>query len=102
VAAEIVSFVAGALAGFFADVVLVAAGVLALDELDELEPQPAAATASTGTIKIADIFFTKSSFGRRRHAALDRGDIATTADRPTVDPPGLVLIGRRLRARDEL
>jgi hypothetical protein len=71
------------LAGFFADVVLVAAGVLALDELDELLPQPAAATASTGTIKTADIFFTKSSFGRRRQRPhRDRGDIATTADRP--------------------
>jgi hypothetical protein len=90
VAAEIVSFVAAALAGFFADVVLVAAGVLALDELDELLPQPATATASTGTIKTADIFFTKSSFGRRRQRPRsDRGDIATTADRPTVDPPVL-------------
>jgi hypothetical protein len=72
VAAEIVSFAAGALAGFFADVVVVAAGVL---ELDELLPQPAAATASTGSIKIADIFFTKSSFGRRRHG---RARIAAT------------------------
>jgi hypothetical protein len=70
-----VSFVAAALAGFFADVVVVAAGVLALDELDELLPQPAAATASTGSIKIADIFFTKSSFGRRRHG---RARIAAT------------------------
>ena len=78
VAAEIVSFVAGVLAGFFADVVVVAAGVLELDELDELEPQPAAATASTGTIKIADIFFTKSSFGRRRHG---RARIAATSPR---------------------
>jgi hypothetical protein len=70
-----VSFVAAALAGFFADVVVVAAGVLALEELDELLPQPAAATASTGSIKIADIFFTKSSFGRRRHG---RARIAAT------------------------
>jgi hypothetical protein len=70
-----VSFVAAALAGFFADVVVVAAGVLALDELDELLPQPAAATASTGSIKIADIFFTKSPFGRRRHG---RARIAAT------------------------
>jgi hypothetical protein len=66
------------LAGFFADVVVVAAGVLELDELDELEPQPAAATASTGTIKIADIFFTKSSFGRRRQG---RARIAATSPR---------------------
>ena len=77
VAAEIVSFVAGALAGFFADVVLVAAGVLALDELDELLPQPTATTASTGS-QIADIFFTKSSLGRRRHG---RAGIAATSPR---------------------
>jgi len=72
-----VSFVAGASAGFVADVAVVAAGVLALDELDELDellPQPAAATASTGTIKITGSFFTKSSLGRRRH---DRARIAT-------------------------
>jgi hypothetical protein len=75
VAAEIVSFAAGALAGFLADVVVVAAGVL---ELDELLPQPAAATASTGSIKIADIFFTKSSFGWRRHG---RARIAATSPR---------------------
>ena len=73
VAVEKVSFVAAALAGLFAEVVVVAAGVLALDELDELDellPQPAAAKASTGSIKIADIFFTKSSFGRAATAAL--------------------------------
>jgi hypothetical protein len=72
-----VSFVAAALAGFVADVVVVAAGVLALDELDELDellPQPAT-TMSTGSIKIADGFFTKSSFGRRRHG---RARIAAT------------------------
>jgi hypothetical protein len=68
-----VSFLAAALVGLVADVVAVAAGVLALDELDELDellPQPAAATAITGSIKIADIFFTKSSFGRRQHGPL--------------------------------
>src|SRR5450755_1642508 len=98
-----VSFVATALAGLFADVVVVAAGVLALDELDEPDPQPAAATTSTESIKIADIFFMKSSFGRRCHGRRsDRADMARTADSPTVDPPVLVLIGRRLRARDEL
>ena len=73
-----VGFVAAALAGFAGDVVVVAAGVLALDELDELDellPQPAAATASTGSIKIAVSFFTKSSFGRRRHG---RARIAAT------------------------
>jgi len=74
VAVETLSFVAAALAGFVADVVVVAAGVLALDELDELLPQPAT-TMSTGSIKIADSFFTKSSFGRRRHG---RARIAAT------------------------
>jgi hypothetical protein len=81
VAAETVSFAAAALAGFFADVVVVAADVLALDELDELDellPQPAAATASTRSIKIADIFFTKPSFGRRRHGS---ARIAATSPR---------------------
>jgi hypothetical protein len=89
VAAEIVSFVAAALAGFFADVVLVAAGVLALDELDELLPQPATATASTGSIKTADIFFTKSSFGRRRQRPRsDRGDIGHDCRSPDSRPNG--------------
>ncbi|MFZ0382958.1 MAG: hypothetical protein WCD11_18605 [Solirubrobacteraceae bacterium] len=60
----------------FADVaaVVVAAGVLVLDELDELLPQPAAATANTGSIKITHIFFTRFSF-RRRHS---RARIAAT------------------------
>jgi len=53
-------------AAAFADVaaVVVAAGVLVLDELDELLPQPAAATANTGSIKITHIFFTRFSFRR--------------------------------------
>jgi hypothetical protein len=72
-----VTFVATDLAGFVAGAVVVAAGVLALGELDELLPQPATATASVGSIRIADIFFTKSSLdcgeaGRSR----DRGDRA--------------------------
>jgi translation initiation factor 2 gamma subunit (eIF-2gamma) len=74
-----VTLVATDLAGFVAGAVVVAAGVLALGELDELLPQPATATAmaSVGSIRIADIFFTKSSLdcgeaGRSR----DRGDRA--------------------------
>ena len=83
VAAETVSLAAAALADFFAaafaDVaaVVVAAGVLVLDELDELLPQPAAATANTGSIKITHIFFTRLSF-RRRHS---RARIAATRGR---------------------
>ncbi|MGO9955681.1 MAG: hypothetical protein ACLP50_06795 [Solirubrobacteraceae bacterium] len=72
------TFVPADLTGFFAGAVLVAAGVLALDELDELDellPQPATMAASAVMIKIADIFFTARSFRRRRHG---RSRIAAT------------------------
>jgi hypothetical protein len=76
VAAETVSFAAAALADFFAaafaDVAAVV--VLVLDELDELLPQPAAATANTGSIKITHIFFTRFSFRRRHSRAPIRDD----------------------------
>jgi hypothetical protein len=105
VAAETVSFAAAALAAFFAaafaDVaaVVVAAGVLVLDELDELDellPQPAAATASMGTIKIADIFFMNPPLDGGPPRRLYRGEMTTTAESATLDRSRLVPIGRRL------
>ena len=83
------TFVPADLTGVFAGAVVVAAGVLVLDELDELDellPQADTATASAGIAKMADIFFTSRSFGEPR---LGRSRIAAarprTADSPTVD-----------------